>query len=433
MAERAEITALARRRLEDLSGALAREVERSPASAGGIPPMLRHALRSRERIAEILKEEAPPAIVRERAASLLAADRARRARLLGSRVLAAEDCGSELWDGIGGKAAHLSELARLLGGTPTPPWFAITDAALEEVLGQGEASARARLEAILGDPASAEEEKAESVRRLFEEAPLPASLIEEILAARRRLAPEDAPVSVRSSGCEEDTETHAAAGEFESFLFVRGEEDLLMAVRRGWAGFWSARAIHRRAFQGCEALAVHGGLVVQTMARLRASGVLLTAHLAAGRMDEMVMNVGLGLGEGIVSGSVECDQVVLSKHEIGEAGGLRFRYRTGEKRAKIVPRPDGSGTMRIETLAHERLRPALEYREIEEIAGLALRLESSFGLPLDIEFGYEDERLWILQARPIARCAAILHESREIGLPGEERGEKAIPGRRGEA
>jgi hypothetical protein len=401
----AEIEERAARALEAMREGIERAVTRTGWQDPPVPA-LRHQVRSLERLASVLPAADRTEAVAGIARRLAEAD-ASRLRELGERhVLPAAACGGELADLVGGKAANLGELARLLGGEPTPPWFSVTDRALQEIL---DAPLRERLAEIL----RAHEETAAMaarIRELFAATLLPAPLVEEVRAAFRAIAPDGAAVSVRSSGREEDTEEHAAAGEFESFLFVRGEEELLRAMRRGWAGYWTARAIHRRMAVGIDPLAVHGGLVVQRMAVVRVSGVLLTAHMAAGRMDEMVVNAGLGLGEGIVSGEAEADHILIARAGIAEGSPLRFRYRTGEKRTKVVPAGQG-GTMRIEALAHERLRPALEYRELEELVRCADRLETSWGLPLDLEFGYEEDRLWILQARPIALCATLLQEA----------------------
>jgi pyruvate,water dikinase len=69
--------------------------------------------------------------------------------------------------------------------------------------------------------------------------------------------------------------------------------------------------------------------------------------------------------------------------------------------------------MRVETLYHQRLRPALEYAELCELVGVAARLEKAYGYPLDIEFGIEDARLWVLQARPVPAVLSSLRETRE--------------------
>ncbi len=183
-------------------------------------------------------------------------------------------------------------------------------------------------------------------------------------------------------------------------------------MKRVFASFWTERAIHNRALFGGSGDPVRGGVLVQRIARSRVSGVVQTIHIAAGRMREIVVNAGLGLGEGIVSGTVGADLIVVRKEGVDSDAPLRFRYLTNDKREKVVPDSRrGTGTIRVETLYHERFRPALEYTELREIVRTARRLEVAYGIPLDIEFGIEGSSLRILQARPIPLPAAVLRET----------------------
>ena len=157
---------------------------------------------------------------------------------------------------------------------------------------------------------------------------------------------------------------------------------------------------------------VGGGILVQQMVWARAAGVLHTINLAEGRLREMVINAGLGLGEGIVSGAVAADQVIVSKPAAGSDAPLRFRYITNDKRERVVfDAGFGSGTARVPTLYHQRLRPALEYVELCEIVGAAARLESAYRQPLDIEFAIEGMRVWLLQVRPVPAALAAWRET----------------------
>jgi phosphoenolpyruvate synthase/pyruvate phosphate dikinase len=134
----------------------------------------------------------------------------------------------------------------------------------------------------------------------------------------------------------------------------------------------------------------------------RVSGVLHTVCAASGQLREMVVNAGLGLGEGIVSGTVDVDQILVSKSGDLEACDLQLRYHVGDKREQVVRDLErGSGTRRQETRYHQRLRPALEYVELRELVRFATRLEQVLVEPLDIEFAIEAADLRILQARPV--------------------------------
>jgi pyruvate,water dikinase len=158
--------------------------------------------------------------------------------------------------------------------------------------------------------------------------------------------------------------------------------------------------------------APHCGIVIQRMVQSRVSGVMQTVNAAQSRPLEIVINVGLGLGEGIVSGAVAADLVTVSKGEPGDPA-LRFHYLTADKRQRVVfDERFGQGTIRADTLAHQRLRPALEYPELRELVDVALRVERAYGHPVDIEFGFEDAHLRVLQVRPVPASLAVWHETR---------------------
>jgi len=123
--------------------------------------------------------------------------------------------------------------------------------------------------------------------------------------------------------------------------------------------------------------------------------------------------VGLGLGEGIVSGTVAADLVTVAKGEPGDLA-LRFHYLTADKRQRVVfDERFGQGTVRADTLAHQRLRPALEYPELRELVDAALEIERAYGHPVDVEFGFEGANLHVLQVRPVPASLAVWNETRE--------------------
>jgi phosphoenolpyruvate synthase/pyruvate phosphate dikinase len=324
---------------------------------------------------------------------------------------------------VGAKAANLAEAARVLGGDQVPRWFAITDRAFQEALEEplernsgvsggprDPLTVRLAIERVLArhDQTAAWQEA--EVEAIWRRARLPAPVVDEVARAYAELGAE--AVAIRSSGLEEDTERETRAGQFRTFLFVKGEAQVLEYLLRAWAGLWTERAIIERTLHGLPACP-HGGVIVQEMVLSRASGVIQTVNAAESRPRELVLNVGLGLGEGIVSGIVAADHVVIAKPE--DAGGpLRFRYLTADKRERVVYAEKlGQGTVRVDTLAHQRLRPALEYPELLEVVETALRLEAAYAAPLDIEFGFDGPRLRVLQVRPVPSAFAVWRDTVE--------------------
>ena len=418
---------------------VAREAVQAADSGEGGGFGLRHSLRQLDRLERVLGNPESD-LVRRVQDRLAGEDEAALRRVGQSRVLGPADGGFELFPLIGWKAANLAEVERLGGSGLVPAWFVVTDRAFAEVLdaelkgtaASGEAlppgcsTLREGIGAILRRTDIGDTQKSVLIRGLWEAAVLPEALSAEVAEAYSRLAREtaaDGPeeedrsrpfVAIRSSAREEDAEAAARAGEFETFLFVRGEQAVLDHLKRAWSGLWTERAIHNRAVLGEASRDTGGGVIVQRIAWSRVSGVLQTVNVAEGEVREMVVNAGLGLGEGIVSGTVGADHVVVSKEGDLDQGPLRFRYITGDKQGKVVyNRQGGLGTVRVESLYHQRLRPALEYVELSELVRTAARLEAAYGYPLDIEFGIEGSRLWILQVRPVATFLSVLGETLE--------------------
>ena len=204
------------------------------------------------------------------------------------------------------------------------------------------------------------------------------------------------------------------AGEFETYLFVRGADSVLEHLKLAWSGFWTERALYSRQSSGKPSRQPTGGVIVQRMVRSRVSGVLQTVNVGRDDLHELLINVGLGLGEGIVSGIVAADLVTVVKDIAPGEDPVHFNYLTNDKPQQVTfDDKRGSGTHLEETLYHQRLRPAIEYTELCEITRLAMVLEDAYGYPLDIEFAWEGSRLWLLQARPIATFSTELRETLE--------------------
>jgi hypothetical protein len=339
-------------------------------------------------------------------------------------VVDAADAGLELRDQLGGKAAHLGELGRALDGQHVPPWFVVTDQALrlllaEPVRGQGGGSLGDALRQQL-DGEKDLARKASRCAALWRAVALPAELEDPLRCAYERIAPPGVDgkrpfVAVRSSAAEEDSEASAWAGAFDTFLFVRGWTQLCAQLRAAFASFWGERALALRRDDGL-ADPRGGGVVVQRMVDARAAGVVYSAAAVAADPRELVLNVGLGLGEGVVSGVVEVDQVTVLKRSADDAE-LRFAYRVGDKDQQVVfDAQRGEGTAVAPTLYHQRLRPALEYADLRELVDVALRLEHVLGQPLDIEFAFEGSALSILQVRPIPVFHAAYRELLKSGV-----------------
>jgi pyruvate, water dikinase len=271
----------------------------------------------------------------------------------------------------GGKGASLARMSSL--GLPVPEGFVIPADVLAQVI---DADA---LRAALPDHERAQE--------IVAAAQPPAEIAEAYAALG-----DDPPVAVRSSACAEDSETASYAGQQETYLYVRGADQVLERVRDCWASFFSERAIFYRQQKGSlDDLGM--AVVVQRMVRSDVAGVLFTCDPVRGRRDRMVVEAVLGLGEAAVSGQVTPDHYILKRD-----GTIR-KSQISPQRFAIVPIEAG-GTEERE-LGPEGAAQKLGEEQLRELARLGDDLEQRLGGPQDIEWALEGGELYVLQARPV--------------------------------
>jgi hypothetical protein len=406
--------------LEEL-GALAREGTRSL--------RLPFILRALGWIDEAAPPDATPAEAIEASQWLLNEARSLVGAATKQRSVTAHHRYTVRWDELGPgtesvagrKATVLAEVARLLSPAMVPPWFVITDhafrAALDVHVARPRRSGPVPLRVAIDDVLSRADleltGKSARIRELWLDMTLPAELEQEVLAHYDHLDPAGGAspaVAIRSSAAEEDDPDATWAGQFDTFLHVTDGASVLRHVRLAWAALWCPRALFHRGHSGGTG-PTGGGIMVQRMVNARVSGVVVTVDTVAGEMLELVVNAGLGLGEGVVSGTVGADEIHVARNE-RRGAPLQIRYRVADKREQVVfDTARGTGSRRVETRFHQRLRPALEYTELELLVETALELERAFGEPLDLEFALEDSALRILQARPLPLFRTALRET----------------------
>ncbi len=293
-------------------------------------------------------------------------------------------------DQAGGKGANLGELTR--AGLPVPPGFVIVTGAYREYVAEHQLADKiAALAAPGGDPAGYES-ASEQIRALFA-AEVSDAVRAEIADAYAALG-ENVAVAVRSSATAEDLPEASFAGQQDTYLNVRGLEDLLVAVRECWASLWTARAMSYRARQGIEPSTVSLAVVVQQMVDAEAAGVMFTANPSNGRRDEVVISAAWGLGESVVSGSVNTDNIVVRKPD-----GTVVSSETADKAVMTIPAEQR--TQERPVPADRRREPVLNAAEAAELAAYGSRIENHYGSPQDIEWARADGQFFIVQARPI--------------------------------
>ncbi len=201
-------------------------------------------------------------------------------------------------------------------------------------------------------------------------------------------------IAVRSSVLAEDGARHSYAGQFDSYLNVNGPGAVLDRVRDCWASAFSERSI-RYSFAQQQPRAGAAAVVLQQLVAARASGVVCSANPITGAPDEVVISAVYGLGEGLVSGAVDADSVIVEK-----STGTVLETVLGDKDRSYAPAAE-QGCLVREVDPEDRERPVLSAAELAELTKLARRLESDHGTPQDIEWAIDDTGIWVLQSRPI--------------------------------
>jgi len=301
-----------------------------------------------------------------------------------------DELGRDDIEQAGGKGANLGELTR--AGLPVPPGFVIlTDAYRAYVAEHQLGDKIVGLARPTDDPAGYES-ASEQIRALFAEE-VSDSLRAEI-ADQYAILGDNVPVAVRSSATAEDLPEASFAGQQDTYLNVRGLQDLLAAVRDCWASLWTARAMAYRARQAIDPATVSLAVVVQQMVDANAAGVMFTANPSNGRRDEAVISAAWGLGESVVSGSVNTDNLVVRKPD-----GTVVSSDTADKAVMTVPAEQRTQERAVPE--SQRREPVLSVAEAAALAGYGTRIENHYGAPQDIEWARADGQFFIVQARPI--------------------------------
>jgi len=329
-------------------------------------------------------------------------------------ILWFEDLGMSDVPLVGGKNASLGEMIRELGakGVDVPGGFAISAQAYRRVLSEG--GIEKQLAEVLSDLDTHDmanlAERGEKVRHLIENAPLPADLEQEIRESyrklSRRLGVENPDVAVRSSATAEDLPDASFAGQQETYLNVRGEEDLLRRVSMCFASLFTNRAISYRVDKGFGHFDVYLSVGVQEMVRsdLAAAGVTFSIDTESGFQHVVYITASWGLGEFVVQGIVNPDQFYVFKPTLKQGKKAIIEKQLGIKDVKLVY-AEGDGrelTKRVEVPPEERDKFVLNDDEILKLAEWTCIIEEHYGRPMDIEWAKDGitGRLYIVQARP---------------------------------
>jgi pyruvate,water dikinase len=304
---------------------------------------------------------------------------------------------------LGGKCASLVSLTA--AGMPVPPGFALTtDAytAFVEITGLAD-----DIHGVLGgiDPedVASVDDASQRIRAEILAREVPGPIRAEFDAAYRRLQDRfdgEQPVAVRSSATAEDLPDASFAGQQDTYLWLRGRDEVADHVRRCWASLYTSRAIVYRLKNAIPNEGLSMAVAVQKMVDARAAGVAMTIDPVNGDRSTIVIDAAWGLGELVVSGTVTPDNLHVDKVML-----TIVEERVGDKHIELVADPDARAIREREVEPERRTVRCLTDGEVAAVCRMAKCAEKHFGAPQDIEWAIDrtlpdGENLLLLQSRP---------------------------------
>lgn len=340
---------------------------------------------------------------------------------------------------VGGKGANLAEIYNLK--IPVPSGFAVTAQAYDYFI--EEAGVKKKISELLEGIDYEDTEKlkkaTKEVRDLIENSKMPEDLEEEILEAYEALGAEDSKlnekpadeildkvpekpfVAARSSATAEDLPDASFAGQQDTFLNIKEDKELLESIKKCFASLFTTRATYYRSKKGFEHEKVSLSVIVQKMINSDKSGVIFSKDPSTKR-DVVIIEAVFGLGEGIVSGQITPDRYIAEKSSEDE---MDFEIEKEIGKKKVALTRDDEGKKKTVELKEEKSKEqVLTTYEIKKLADMALKLEDHYKKPQDIEFAIEDEKIYIVQTRPIT----TLEKRSEIERDSEIEGTPVLKG-----
>jgi len=304
-----------------------------------------------------------------------------------------EQIGTARLASVGGKAAHLAELARIQG-VHVPPGFCVTTDAFWTMLATSP-RLRDRIDELSRsdpDDRDALRTLSSAIRKEVEAAPLPTGLADSVTPLIAAHA-DGAGWAVRSSATAEDLPAASFAGQYDTYLNVSGAPAILRHISRCWASLFSERAVAYRASNGVDHKSAGMAVIVQRLLAPQSAGVLFTADPVTGNRTMACVEAVFGLGEALVSGRVEADAY-------GVRDGRVVSTSIGTKPFAVQAAP-GGGTAEVPIPPGRRRERVLTDAQVVRLVELGRRIEAHLGRPQDIEWCLVDDEFHIVQSRPI--------------------------------
>ncbi len=343
---------------------------------------------------------------------------------------------------VGGKAANLGELLR--AGIRVPPGFVVTAEAYKKFMEETGLFKKIidMIKSIDVNNTEQLEETSRKIKQLIMDTPMPRDL-EELIRRYyeelgKKIGVENPLVAVRSSATAEDLPEASFAGQQDTYLNVRGADEVVKKVKACWASLFNARAIFYREQMKIPHDKTYMAVLVQKMVMSRSAGVMFTVHPVTGDDSVVVIESAWGLGEAVVGGKVTPDEFIVDKKT------LKIKEkRIAEKTIAYIYDPERGETVEVKLPPEKAKAPSLNDEEAIELAKQAIRIEKHYGMYMDIEWAIDSEmkfpdNVFIVQARPetiwnVRKKKAAEEKKEEEVVPPEKaevivRGLPASPG-----
>jgi len=310
-----------------------------------------------------------------------------------------EELKKEDVDIAGGKGANLGELTQ--AGIPVPPGFVITSATYQRFMDETGITQEIMdiLDALDVNNNKELQKSAREIIKIITETPIPdeisSLIIEAYNALCHRIGKENAFVAIRSSATAEDLPEASFAGQQDTYLNVKGPEDLIKYVRKCWASLFGARAIFYREENNFDHSKVYIAVVVQEMVDAEKAGVMFTVHPSTGE-EKILIEGAWGLGEGVVSGTVTPDTYWLDK-----ATGQLLQKQVSEKKTMFQKKSEDGQTVQIPVPDDLKNKQVLDDAELAQLVELGKKIQEHYQFPQDTEWAIENEKIYMLQSRPV--------------------------------
>ena len=303
-------------------------------------------------------------------------------------------------DQYGGKGANLGELTR--AGFRVPPGFCLNCDAYPYFLEQNGLTSRIHdlAESFDYEDLNQINEVTRVIQDLICSGEMPPDIRQAISGHYHIISPvaKSKTVAVRSSNTAHETGITSFPGMMDTFCYIKGEDAILMTIKRCWASIWNPRAVMDRYQRGVDHFSMRIAPVVQKMLYPESAGVTFTANPVTQSLDEISVEASWGLGESVVAGNMMTDYFLLDKRS------LEVKQRLVSRKTQMVVWNEkaGTGTEVVQVPDEKMSQPALTDAQLRELGSIALKVEAHYGEPQDIEWAFQGDECYLLQTRRIS-------------------------------